>query len=197
MKKILALGALAFVVLCTLISAILPNPFLHGNFTAAKWQKMNDFYEFETTSSVLPTKQKSVMLDWNLAVDAMFQPFVETQVFDLKTQKTFVVQRTGGTYHADIEPSSLQDAQIFASVFANTSVSRLPVLVQLNGVWVAASLGTHIHGYAMIAENSFGGHLCLHFLNSKTDATKKVDPRHQKTIKIAQKLSQKNFLKFN
>ena len=197
MKKFLGFAALGILILGVLVFAILPNPFLQGGYTKGQWQKINEFYETETISQSITTSPKAISLDWFLAVDNIFQPFVDTRIFDLRTQKFFVVQRTGGQGHADVEPSSSYHSQVLSEITQKMPKTRLPVLVELSGMWVAASLSTTLHGFGLITNNGVSGHLCLHFENSKTDGTKRVDFLHQKTIKDALKMGQKIFPKNN
>ena len=44
------------------------------------------------------------------------------------------------------------------------------------------------HGTSTI-DNDFGGHFCIHFKNSKTHGTDRVDPDHQKCVTTASKAS--------
>ena len=175
---------------CT-FSAVLPNPFIEGTFSKTQWQQVNDFFEVEKTSQIAHISHKIAMLDWQSSANALFAPFENTRIFDITTQKTFIVQRTGGTRHADVEPVDAKNTQIFCEIIETASSPRRAVLVCLSGVWVAASLASQAHGYSLITDNNFEGHLCIHFLCSKTDSTKKTDYMHQKTIKKAYKLGKK------
>ena len=56
--------------------------------------------------------------------------------------------------------------------------------VEINGVFVAASINGMPHGYSLI-DNGQGGHTCIHFLNSKTHGTKRVDETHQAAVQEA------------
>ena len=42
------------------------------------------------------------------------------------------------------------------------------------------------HGFSLI-DNGEGGHTCIHFLNSKTHGTKRVDEAHQECVDYAYK----------
>lgn len=182
--------------LVCVIGVIFPCPFLEGNFTKTQWQQINDNLETETTSTVYQPQTFSALLDWNNSVNTMFTPFENTRIFDITTKKIFTVQRTGGVGHADIEPLTIADTQIFNEITKTAKSQRLPVLVELKGVWVSASLATKPHGYSLITDNGFSGHLCLHFFGSKTHTTHKTDYLHQKTVKTAHKLSRKIYPKF-
>ena len=51
-----------------------------------------------------------------------------------------------------------------------------------NGVTLAASINGMPHGGGSIADNNFEGHICIHFLNSRTHGTDNVDPDHQNAV---------------
>lgn len=193
MKKFI--GFLAFVlVLCGAMGfLIFPNPLTDAGFTPRAWQKINQHFETEILATTIPETKTAISLDWFMAVDSIFQPFTDTQIFDLRTQRFFTVQRTGGQGHADVETINAYHTQIFGDIVQTFPKARLPVLVEINDMWVAASLSTNPHGFSMIGTNNLGGHLCLHFEGSITDGTKRPDLLAQKTIKQALKMANKIF----
>ncbi|MFS8501624.1 MAG: hypothetical protein FWJ59_07465, partial [Caldicoprobacter sp.] len=60
-----------------------------------------------------------------------------------------------------------------------------PIIVQVNGKKMAASMNGMPHGGSTIANNNFAGHFCIHFYGSRTHGTNRVDPEHQAAIRIA------------
>lgn len=172
----------------------MPNPFLSHSFVQTDLQIINDFHDFEEVSQTITAKKQATMLDWQTCINPIFECFVSTKVFDFLTKKTFSIQRTGGIYHADIEPSTPDDTKTLRDVLKKHTTSRIPVLIEINGMWVSASLANNVHGFGLISNNELDGHLCLHFLGSKT-SRKKLDPLHQKTVKEAYDLSKKIFPK--
>ena len=176
------------------ISVFLPNPFLTHSFLPQETQVINDFYDIEETAQTTTTTKKAVVLDWESCISSSWECFSQTKIFDFLSKKTFVVQRTGGTYHADIEPSNPEDTKILNEILKKHTEKRIPVLANIGGMWVCASMANSVHGFGLISNNELDGHLCLYFLGSKT-STKKTDPLHQKTISIAYDLSQKIFPK--
>lgn len=173
---------------------ILPNPFLTHSFVQTDLQIINDFQDFEEVAQTQKTQKQATMLDWENCVNAIFDCFVSTKIFDFSTKKTFFVQRTGGIFHADVEPATPGDTKTLRDVLKKHTSSRIPVLIEINGMWVCASLSNNVHGFGLISNNELDGHLCLHFLGSKT-TRKKFDPLHQKTVKEAYNLSKKIFPK--
>ena len=61
---------------------------------------------------------------------------------------------------------------------------RRAILILYNGHVYAASMNGMPHGTTTIS-NGFDGHFCIHFKNSKTHGTKKVDPDHQSAVTSA------------
>jgi len=63
------------------------------------------------------------------------------------------------------------------------SWKRRAVIVQLNnGKKIAASMNGMPHGSGSIKGNEFNGHFCIHFRDSKTHCSTKVDTAHQLMI---------------
>ena len=65
------------------------------------------------------------------------------------------------------------------------SWTRRAVWVEITGTYVAASINGMPHGYSLIEGNNMDGHTCIHFLNSKTHGTKRVDEAHQNAVATA------------
>lgn len=80
--------------------------------------------------------------------------------------------------HADAEPKTLKDTQLMNGAFGAASWSTRPVYVQLpSGVWTLGTMHNYPHLSGSIADNGFGGHLCVHFLRD-LEETKKLDPNY-------------------
>ena len=103
-----------------------------------------------------------------------------------RCRRRFNFIRIGGKYHADIEAASQEDLGIIYDICNNDlSWDRRPAYVQINdNLFIAASYSAFPHGES--SEN-FGGHICLHFKNSKTHGTTVKDLEHQKSISKAYK----------
>jgi len=56
-------------------------------------------------------------------------------------------------------------------------------VVTINGANFAASMNGMPHSGNSILDNDFPGHHCIHFTNSRTHNSNKVDANHQKAIK--------------
>jgi len=65
------------------------------------------------------------------------------------------------------------------------SWSVRPVIVEVNGRRIAASMTSMPHSIEYIANNDFNGHFDIHFLGSLRHKDNLIDPDHQEAIKIA------------
>lgn len=128
-------------------------------------------------------------------------------VKDYNTGKTFKMIRTGGTNHADVEPLTAADTQTIKSIWGGFNWTRRPVLIYTNGKVYGASMSGMPHSgldsepareytsknrsdnygpginYDSVKNNNADGHMDIHFLNSKTHSSNKLDTQHQNNIK--------------
>lgn len=109
-------------------------------------------------------------------------------IMDVSTGKRFTAKRRGGSNHIDAEPLSSKDTAIMKSIYGNWSWNRRAVVVIYNGKAYAASMNGMPHGGGEISGNGFNGHFCVHFLNSKTHGSGKVDGAHQAAVATAANL---------
>lgn len=164
-----------------------------------------------TTASTSTTSKHGVeLLDWWKSASKIFLRGSVAKVTDIKTGKTFNIMRTYGTNHADVEPLTAKDSNIIKDIWGGWSWTRRPIVVEVDGRKIAASMAAMPHagvdsqpantyvsqrsgGYSRgtnldrIKNNGMSGHIDVHFLNSKTHGTNKVDPKHQAAVKQAAK----------
>ena len=106
-------------------------------------------------------------------------------ITDVRTGISWREARLGGNNHADCEPLTAQDtAALKAAYGGKWAWDRRPVWVSIDGVRYAASMNGKPHG-AGPRDNDFPGHHCIHFTNSRTHGTNRVDPAHQAAIQEA------------
>jgi len=109
-------------------------------------------------------------------------------VKDVKTGKTFEVVRWSGVNHLDAEPRTAEDTAVMKEIYGGSwSWRRRAILVMYNGHVYAASMNGMPHGTSTISGNNFDGHFCIHFKNSRTHATDRVDEDHQNAVEQASK----------
>ncbi|MDO6355226.1 hypothetical protein Q3V94_09125 [Caloramator sp. CAR-1] len=147
------------------------------------------------------------LLDWSVAKE-VFSIGSKARVIDLLTGKSFYVIRTYGHLHADVEAASKEDTEIIKDIWNGFSWERRPVIVEVNGRRIAASMTSMPHagvdsapegkivngrsgGYGRgmnldkIKGNGMDGHIDIHFLNSRRHKDGAVDKDHQEMIKKA------------
>lgn len=147
-------------------------------------------------------------LDWFNEVQYIIPIGKDFKVTDLKTQKTFNLRRTYGVNHADVEALTARDTETIKEIWGEFSWSRRAVIVEVEGIRIAASLAAMPHAgndddpanvhtawrsenygpginLDAIKGNNMHGHLDLHFLNSKGHANPVLNAEHQKCVKQA------------
>ena len=92
----------------------------------------------------------------------------------------------GGYDHADVEPLTAYDTQQMYRIYNYTwSWTRRAVYVTIDGITLAASINGMPHPSDYLVGNNMDGHTCIHFLNSKTHGSQKVDADHQAAVQKA------------
>lgn len=125
-------------------------------------------------------------LDWFEAVQYLFPINATAKVTDFATGKSFMVKRTIGASHSDTEPLTAADSAAIKSIWGgNFSWSVRPVIVEVNGRRLAASMSSMPHSIEYIANNDFDGHFDIHFPGSLRHNDNQVDTNHQAAIRIA------------
>ncbi len=159
-----------------------------------------------------PAKQddsrKIEVLDWWKAANKVFARGSEAKVIDVRTGKSFYIKRTYGGNHADCETLTKEDTKILKDIWGGFNWSRRPILVEIDGRLLAASMSGMPHagldnkttnaivssrsvGYGRgvnldaVKNNGMDGHFDIHFKNSRTHGSNRVDQAHQRAIKEA------------
>lgn len=116
-------------------------------------------------------------------VHRFYKDYGVARIIDVQTGLSFLVQRRGGTKHADAEPLTKQDTATMKQIYGGQwKWDRRPVIFEYQGRWIAASINGMPHGGERINDNGFAGHFCIHFLGSKLHSSGKQDPVHQATV---------------
>ncbi len=148
-----------------------------------------DSVSSSSPSSSKESGKKTELLDWYADhVSSVIPKNAKFTIKDIRTGKTFTAVRWSGGSHIDAEPTTSADTKIMKSVYGGSwSWDRRAILVQYNGHVYAASMNGMPHGNSTIHSNDFAGVFCIHFKNSKTHGSDKVDPDHQKAVTTASK----------
>lgn len=105
-------------------------------------------------------------------------------IYDINTSIIWHAKYINGSNHADIIPSSAADAKKIVNNKIVGNSARRPVIVTIAGANYAGSMYAVAHGKTNYC-NYFNGVMCIHFTDSKTHGTQKVDAAHQKAINTA------------
>ncbi|NLG32367.1 MAG: hypothetical protein GX550_02505 [Syntrophomonadaceae bacterium] len=122
-------------------------------------------------------------LAWN-EVNPQFPKYSTAKVTDIDTGLQFNIARRGGTYHVDVQPLTARDTEVMKQIYnQNWSWKRRAVVVELeNGKKIAGSMNGMPHGGGIIKNNNFDGHFCIHFRDSITHGSRKLDVAHQMMV---------------
>lgn len=142
----------------------------------------------DAADSPSDSKYHTEVLDWYKDdVDRVIPKNARFTVKDVETGKTFEMVRWSGGDHMDAEPRTDEDTETLKKIYGGSwSWRRRAILIKYNGHVYAASMNGMPHGTTTIS-NDFDGHICIHFKNSKTHGSDKVDPDHQNAIEKASK----------
>lgn len=132
----------------------------------------------------------AVKMQWS-AVDKIWQQGRALKVTDIETGISFMLTRTGGINHADVEPCTEADTENLREVFSGAwSWQRRPVIVEISYITSAASVCGMPHGESNIFGNGVSGHFCMHFFESTDDdGYDMTDKAHQRAIDVASEYS--------
>lgn len=156
------------------------------------------------------------LVSWYGGAENLFSIGSTAQVYDIWSGHTFNIKRTYGYNHADVETLTAEDTRILLQIYGGAwSWGRRPIILTVNGRKMAASMAGMPHagvdsaaanayiqsrsggygpGYNLdsVKGNNMDGVFDIHFLNSKTHGTSKVDSNHQNAVKTAAEWAQKN-----
>lgn len=128
----------------------------------------------------------AVIYDWWTHASSYWPCGTVATVIDVQTGISFKVQRTMGTNHADVEPVTTTDSAAIKRAWGgNFSWERRPVVVIYGNYRMAAGMTSTPEGSEQITNNGVTGHMNIHFLNSRTHGSNRVDPDYQAAIKVA------------
>ena len=140
------------------------------------------------SSTSSPASGKSVKVDWFKGnIQSVFDRNDIATVTDVYTGISWRVKRKGGYNHADVEPLTAADTAAMQRACGSDFLTwaRRPIWVSIGGKKYAASMNCMNHGECNIKDNNFNGHFCIHFTNSRTHGSNKVDSDHQSAINTA------------
>ncbi len=140
-------------------------------------------------------------LDWFKHKDCLNDSGIDRgkkiTLIDVDTGRHFTgkVQYASGN-HADVEPLTSSDTKVLCGLYgvddadeleSEDKYERRALVVQAGSRQFVASIYAVPHGEDTLPDNGYDGQFCVHFKNSKTHGSGKVDPDHQGMISSAVK----------
>ncbi len=112
---------------------------------------------------------------------------------DLTTGKSLNVHVQSTGNHIDAEPLTSADTTTLCEIYGVStpgaiSYKRRPMMITTSAGQFLCSIYGQPHGAQDITNNGYEGQFCLHFVNSKTHGTNRVDADHQNAINTAETL---------
>mgnify|MGYP003077793328 FL=1 len=153
---------------------------------------------YSGSSSATTTYNATVYkLDWSYmkseATKLGIAKGASIKLTDLTTGKSLNihVQSTGN--HIDAEPLTSADTTTLCEIYGVStpnaiSYKRRPMMITTSAGQFLCSIYGQPHGAQDITNNGYEGQFCLHFVNSKTHGTNRVDGDHQNAINTAETL---------
>lgn len=185
-----------------------------GDHTRALINRLSGRGKIEISRS--RADKSDYLIPWFGGVDNMFKVGMTANVYDVESGLSFNIKRTYGTSHADCETLTTRDTNIMHKAYGwNWSWSRRAIIVTVGGRKIAASMNGVPHcgldkyaanvylswrtgGFGAgtnldaVKGNSMDGHFCVHFLNSKTHGSDRVDEAHQNMVRKAAEWAARN-----
>lgn len=126
------------------------------------------------------------LADWYEVVDSAFPEGATATIVDFNSGASFEMKRTGGTNHAEVEPTNADEYKKYIKSFGEEpNWEKRAVIVKVGGKKYAASLFGNQMGEDTVSENVMAGHTCLYFSGSKSHALGFMDKEHQIMILTA------------
>lgn len=143
-----------------------------------------------SSGSTSGSGSKTEKLDWFNGGSSAIPKGAYFTLKDVRSGVTLKCKHLYGANHLDAEPATKDDTAKLLKVYGGSwSWNRRPVLLSYGGRVLAASMNGMPHGEQSIMDNNFNGQFCIHFLNSKTHGSAKVDADHQGCVNEAAKAS--------
>ncbi|MCL2286012.1 MAG: SH3 domain-containing protein [Firmicutes bacterium] len=126
------------------------------------------------------------LLEWSVASSIIPQNTPLT-VIDVRTGLRFQMKSFSHGSHADLFPVTTEDTDIIRRVFGGSwTWTPRPVVLLVGDRSFVASMSGMPHGGGINRNNGMNGHLCMHFLNSRThNGNRSHEQDHQNAVREA------------
>ena len=130
------------------------------------------------------------LLHWDVARYYMTIGVAAT-IIDVRTGLSWQVASFSNGRHADVETLTAEDTAIMLQAFGGRwNWDPRPVVVVINGRSIAASINGMPHAQQTRSGNNMNGHVCLHFLGSRTNNGNRTHERdHQNAVQEAYRIA--------
>lgn len=170
-----------------------------------------------STSSRSSSERVDYMPKWFGGAEKIFKIGSIATVYDITSGLSFKIKRTYGHNHADCETLTTKDTNTLKKIYGGSfSWNRRAIILDVGGRKLAASMAGMPHagldsagankivnsrsgGYGRgtnldaVKNNGMNGVIDVHFYQSKTHGTNKVDSKHQAAVKKANEWAKKNY----
>jgi len=146
---------------------------------------LDAFLEYlEELRSAIPAVE---LVDWWDARNTIIRTGVTLHITDVRTGITFNVRSFSNGNHADVETVTQADTDAMLRAYGGRwSWDTRPIWVTVDGRTFAASINGMPHAGSTISGNGMNGHVCIHFLNSRTHSGNRSHERdHQNSVQEA------------
>lgn len=150
------------------------------------------------SSNLTMTLYPAEKIDWYTGgINELWARGSNYKIYDVKTGIVWWAHRWAGGLHVDAEPLTAADTARLCRAYGVSTADeiksknlyqRRPCLVTIGTRTFACSLYGVPHNYPegdTISTNNYKGQLCIHFTNSKTHESRKVDSGHEEAIQYA------------
>lgn len=126
------------------------------------------------------------MVEWSVARNILPRNTPIT-IIDVRTRVSYQVVSFSHGSHADVFPLTADDTETMRQTFGGSwTWTPRPILVVFDGRTVAASINGMPHGGGANRANNMNGHVCIHFLNSRThNGNQRHENDHQNAVREA------------
>lgn len=125
------------------------------------------------------------MLEWS-TVKRLMKLGGEYTVTDCNTGESFNLVFAGGANHAEMELARIADKAVFSKVCGvEFNYLKRPVVVNVDGRRIAASMQCYPHGSDTVENNGIDGHVCVFFAGSLSHVGALSDAEHDAAVSKA------------
>ncbi|NLG83890.1 MAG: peptidoglycan-binding protein [Firmicutes bacterium] len=147
----------------------------------ATWAALGQAALYGGRKTLTSRELLSPLLSWE-TIDKFWPRGNTAWLTDPKSRTTIGIIRTGGHWHADVEPLTAEDTAILKGWYGGSwSWARRPAIFRFERLQCGASINGMPHGADTI-KNGFPGHFCLHFLGSRIHRSGRMDAEHQRMV---------------